>query len=185
MEEDKKPKLTDAPENLAKNSIMEYLTELGMKGIVDAYAIAALLGKLTVRTVRYYTNKGELKPINNADRWKVYTKDAVADFLLLHPKFAMQRMATWEIDENTPSVIKDAIHNGGWNGLRKYIPEEDLVMEVIAKLTQSRKTPTGDNCSMRTIICRALNDIWKKVKRDPMFRAQQLNENIMSGDENE
>lgn len=179
------PKVTDAPETPAKKSVMEYLTEIGMKGMLDAFAISTLLGTITPRTVRYYTNKGDLKPLNQNDRWKVYTKDAVADFLLLHPKFAMQRVETWKIDENTPAAIKDAIHNGGWNALLKYIPEEDLVSEVLTRLLNSRRTPAGANCTLKTIICRRLSDIWQKVKRDPMFRATQLNENTMTGDENE
>lgn len=160
-------KLTDAPDVLTKQAMIDFLTEKGAKGIMDAQAMSQILGTITPRTIRYYTARGDLKPLNPTERWYIYTKESLADFLLKHPKFAMQKQESWTIDENTVPLIKDAITNCGWNGLRKYMDEDDIVGDVICKLMNSRKST---QCSLKTAICRILNDIWRKLKRSPVIR---------------
>lgn len=176
MNEQTKPQmmLTDAPESLSKTAMCEFLTEKGAKGIMDATAISQVLGTITPRTIRYYTANGELKPLNPTERWYIYTKESLADFLLKHPKFAMMKQEGWTVDENTVPLIKDAITNCGWNGLKKYMEEDDIVGDVICKLMSSRRSTA---CSIKTAICRILNDIWRKLKRDPMIKAVPFDEN--------
>ena len=174
------PKLTEAPERLAKASIIAYLRERGAGGIMDAFALSTVLGTITRRTVRYYTTKGELKSCNPGKRGHIYTIEAVADFLLKHPKFAVQKKQGWTVDESTVPIIKECIHSD-WKAMLKHFSEDELVSEVLTKLMTQRQSESVKT-DIRIVIRRRLCDIWRKLRRDAMGHVTgEYNDNITKG----
>lgn len=153
-------RLREAPAAFTKVAVREFLEERGMKGLVDSWALATILGTITQRTIRNLTNTGKLKSVNPNSAPFVYTLEAVVDFLMSNPKYIAQRRETWAVTEDTSTLIKKILYKS-WRTMLSFMEEDDVIAEVQCRML---KTPKSE-CSEGRVIIRILGKIYREHKR--------------------
>jgi len=148
----------DAP-NFSHRSIIQWLTEKGAKGIINARGVAYIIG-CSLRVVKDAERAGFLKPIDKA----TYQLESVAQWLMKNPRFIAQSQPSWEVDEKMLSDIRNILLARHQTLIAKYNGDvEELVQEIAFRLSRKRRV----NISASTAIFSVIADLIRKNNRRP------------------
>ena len=145
--------LSDAPSAPTKAAIKEWLIAKGAKGIISTAAVALIVG-VSKRVVKDAERSGELPTIDA----RTYHIDAVAAWLLKHPRYVAQGTGKYQITEDTynhaMAILKKDYQTliALWNN-----DVNDLAQEVCYRLA---RTVVTSECSEDLLIRRVANNIW-------------------------
>lgn len=148
-------KLTDAPNATTKAAVKQWLIERGAAGIISTNAVATLLG-ISRRVVKNAENDNAFEVLDKC----TYSLDSVAEWLLKHPRYMVQKVKGIELTEELYEKVKKVIQQTSPTLLKLWNDDlNDLAHEVCYQISKNSK---GALCSETTIIRRAINNIWHR-----------------------
>ena len=160
-------KLTDAPITATKAAVKQWLIDKGAKGIISTNAVASLLG-ISRRVVKNAENDNAFVVLDKC----TYSLDSVAEWLLKHPRYMVQKVSGIELTEDLYGKVKKIILQTSPTLLKLWNNDlDDLTHEVCCQIAKNSKS---SSCSETTIIRRAINNIWHRKSTQQMTQTVSI-----------